>query len=168
MVIVLLGGIVVSLIEFQWSVQRIHKANRILSTLNGSIVKVTCNPTCDCKGKNLYGLDHCADVAGVYIESQACASGGQPCFVRGNKWRIKQTGCGWDIERLDDDTYYVMPAMEPADCRYGACHGEPELLLALREKLERENGIDMAEREVMVTNGANQAQPGHRGWGSAC
>ena len=41
--------------------------------------------------------------------------------------------------------------------RYGACHGTPELLSALRTKLAAHNGHDMTLREVMVTNGANQA-----------
>ncbi|KAL1500297.1 hypothetical protein AB1Y20_012963 [Prymnesium parvum] len=40
---------------------------------------------------------------------------------------------------------------------YGACQGEAELLEALREKLHVRNGIDMSEREVLVTCGANQA-----------
>ena len=47
----------------------------------------------------------------------------------------------------------------PRWSRYGAVHGSEALLSALREKLETENGHDMAAgtREVMVTNGANQA-----------
>ena len=45
----------------------------------------------------------------------------------------------------------------PEHSRYGACHGAPVLLTALRAKLATENRHDMSEREVMVTNGANQA-----------
>ena len=44
-----------------------------------------------------------------------------------------------------------------AASRYGACHGDAALLVALREKLERENRIAMADRGLMVTCGANQA-----------
>ena len=44
-----------------------------------------------------------------------------------------------------------------AASRYGACHGDAALLVALREKLERENRIPMADRGLMVTCGANQA-----------
>lgn len=51
----------------------------------------------------------------------------------------------------------VMPVPTADDSRYGACHGSSSLLTALRTKLEDENGIDMSDREVMVTNGANQA-----------
>ena len=40
---------------------------------------------------------------------------------------------------------------------YGACHGEPALLDALRAKREAEDGVDLTAREMMVTNGANQA-----------
>ena len=40
---------------------------------------------------------------------------------------------------------------------YGACHGEPALLDALKRKREVEDGVDMSAREMMVTNGANQA-----------
>ena len=40
---------------------------------------------------------------------------------------------------------------------YGACHGQPSLLDALRTKLATENRVDLTARDVMVTNGANQA-----------
>ena len=40
---------------------------------------------------------------------------------------------------------------------YGDCRGEEKLREALRVKLERENRVDMTERDVMVTTGANQA-----------
>jgi aspartate/methionine/tyrosine aminotransferase len=36
------------------------------------------------------------------------------------------------------------------DHRYGACHGDPELLASLRAKLQRENGFDMSGREVRL------------------
>ena len=40
---------------------------------------------------------------------------------------------------------------------YGDCRGEPGLVDALKARLESENGENMSERDVMVTNGANQA-----------
>mmetsp|Transcript_41069 Transcript_41069/g.95913 ORF Transcript_41069/g.95913 Transcript_41069/m.95913 type:complete len:433 (-) Transcript_41069:329-1627(-) len=49
------------------------------------------------------------------------------------------------------------PPLLQEDSTYGACDGEGELLCELRSKLERENGIDMAARSVLVTSGANQA-----------
>jgi len=45
----------------------------------------------------------------------------------------------------------------PENSRYGDCHGSSALLASLRDKLAHENGHDMSRREVMVTNGANQA-----------
>ena len=49
------------------------------------------------------------------------------------------------------------PPAEADNFYYGACHGEPALLDALRTKREAEDGVDMTAREMMVTNGANQA-----------
>lgn len=43
----------------------------------------------------------------------------------------------------------------PAHHLYQPDEGVPELRAAIGEKLERENGIDLREREIMVTAGAN-------------
>ena len=49
------------------------------------------------------------------------------------------------------------PSSQLEHSRYGACEGDPALMSALRTKLASENGHDMHARDVMVTNGANQA-----------
>ena len=41
--------------------------------------------------------------------------------------------------------------------RYGACIGETRLLSALRHKFEHENELDLANRDIVVTPGANLA-----------
>ena len=52
----------------------------------------------------------------------------------------------------------LMPSHTAEDnFMYGACHGQPSLLDALRTKLATENRVDLTARDVMVTNGANQA-----------
>lgn len=59
---------------------------------------------------------------------------------------------GWSIPET------AMPSLaEPSNNTYGSCQGDPVLLAALRTKLQLQNGVDMRERECMVTSGANQA-----------
>lgn len=43
------------------------------------------------------------------------------------------------------------------DHRYGPVEGQPDLLAILRDKLTRENGLDLDGRRVMVTAGGNMA-----------
>ncbi len=44
-----------------------------------------------------------------------------------------------------------------ADHRYGPVEGQPDLLEELRDKLTRENGLDLTGRRVVVTSGGNMA-----------
>ncbi|BCS35848.1 aminotransferase [Luteitalea sp. TBR-22] len=44
-----------------------------------------------------------------------------------------------------------------AEHRYGPVEGQPELLAILRDKLTRENGLDLTGRRVIVTSGGNMA-----------
>ena len=49
------------------------------------------------------------------------------------------------------------PSDEGSNHGYDACHGDAGLISSLRSKLERENELNMSNREVMVTPGANHA-----------
>ena len=44
-----------------------------------------------------------------------------------------------------------------ADHRYGPVEGQPDLLAILRDKLTRENGLDLTGRRIVVTSGGNMA-----------
>lgn len=44
-----------------------------------------------------------------------------------------------------------------AEHRYGPVEGQPDLLAILRDKLTRENGIDLTGRRIIVTAGGNMA-----------
>jgi aspartate/methionine/tyrosine aminotransferase len=58
-------------------------------------------------------------------------------------------------EACIEEATKVLAENSPELHRYGACLGIPELLAALKSKLDKENGI--RGREIMVTAGANMA-----------
>ncbi|CAM9962923.1 unnamed protein product, partial [Phaeothamnion confervicola] len=62
------------------------------------------------------------------------------------------------LAKSDGDDAGKMPPLEQTRMhRYGDILGDPELRAAIARKLISRNGLDLAEQEIMVTAGANQA-----------